>query len=374
MYIGIEAQRILRRKKHGMEIVAVELINNLQKIDVENTYTVFARNGQDENAVNSTSNFEIDRFSSISYVDWEQLRLPSRIKSKKVDLLHCTSNTAPLTLSVPLILTLHDIIFIEKTDFKGSAYQNLGNLYRKYIVPKIVKKAELIVTVSEFERKNIVERLGVPENKVKVIYNGVNPNFSIEYSQEDLERFKDKYKLPTEYIMFLGNTAPKKNTNNVVRAYVEYCLSVKDSLPIVLLDYKKKNVQAILEEMKQHKIISKFIFINYIPHHEIAFLYRGAKVFLYPSLRESFGMPILEAMACGTPVITSNTSSMPEIAGDAAELVNPFNYLEISNAIQKLLENSTLQKQYIRKGLTRAKQFTWTDAAKKLCEVYKSFE
>jgi glycosyltransferase involved in cell wall biosynthesis len=373
MYIGIEAQRILRRKKHGMEIVALELINNLQKIDLENTYTVFTRNGQDESAVNSTSNFEIERFSSISYVDWEQLRLPSRVKSKKIDLLHCTSNTAPLTLSVPLILTLHDIIFIEKTDFKGSAYQNLGNLYRKYIVPKIVKKAELIVTVSEFERKNIVERLGVPEEKVKVIYNGVNPNFSMDYRQEDLERFRIKYKLPKEYIMYLGNTAPKKNTYNVIRAYIEYCLSDTEALPLVLLDYKRRFVYDILKEVKRESLIDKFFFHNYIPHHEIAFLYRGATLFLYPSLRESFGMPILEAMACGTPVITSNTSSMPEIAADAAELVNPCEPIQISNAIKKLVHDSALQQEYISKGIARARTFTWALAAEKLRDIYNLF-
>jgi glycosyltransferase involved in cell wall biosynthesis len=373
MHIGIEAQRILRKKKHGMEIVALELIKNLQKIDLENNYVVFARNGQDENAIKCSSNFEIDKFSSISYADWEQIWLPGRISSKRIDFLHCTSNTAPLATSVPLILTLHDIIFIEGTDFKGTTYQNFGNLYRKYIVPRIVKKAGLIITVSEFERENIIDRLKVPENMVRVIYNGVNPNFSIDFTTQEMDLFRAKYNLPKEYIMFLGNTAPKKNTYNVLKAYVEYCKSTKDSLPIVLLDYKKKFVQSTLSELKQSKLINKFIFHNYIPHHEIAFLYRGAKVFLYPSLRESFGLPILEAMACGTPVITSNTSSMPEIAGDAAKLVNPFDQLEISDAIKKLVDDSSLRDQYVAKGLQRVKRFTWSLAAEKLCAVYNSF-
>ncbi|MGZ4068488.1 MAG: glycosyltransferase, partial [Bacteroidia bacterium] len=149
MHVGIEAQRILRRKKHGMEIVALELIRNLQYIDHKNKYTVFARHGQDENAIKSTPNFKVEKFSAITYVDWEQFRLPGKVTSEKIDLLHCTSNTAPLSMSVPLILTLHDIIYIEATNFKGSTYQNMGNLYRRYIVPKIVKKAELVLTVSE---------------------------------------------------------------------------------------------------------------------------------------------------------------------------------------------------------------------------------
>jgi glycosyltransferase involved in cell wall biosynthesis len=374
MNIGIEAQRILRRKKHGMEVVALELIRNLQQIDLKNNYTVFARYGQDENAITPSSNFEIDKFSSITYVDWEQVRLPARIGSKKIDLLHCTSNTAPLAVSIPLILTLHDIIFIEGTNFKGSAYQNMGNLYRKYIVPKIVKKADIIVTVSEFERENIIDRLKVSESKVKVIYNGVNSNFCTVFTEQQIEEFRAKYNLPNQYIMFLGNTAPKKNTYNVIRAYIEYCLSEKEPLPIVLLDYKRKFVLNILGELGQNTLINKFIFFNYIPHQEIAFFYRGAKLFLYPSLRESFGLPILEAMACRTPVITSNTSSMPEIAGNAAELVNPFDYMEISDAIKKLVEDTSLREHYINRGLQRVKAFTWKHTAQNLCDIYNSFK
>ena len=374
MRIGIEAQRILRKKKHGMDVVALELIKNLQEIDHQNQYVIFSRNGEDENAIAETKNFKVQKFSSFTYADWEQVKLKKAIQSQQIDLLHCTANTAPLFLSVPLILTLHDIIYLEKVDFKGTTYQNLGNLYRRYIVPKIVKNAELILTVSEFERKNIIDHLQLPEKKVQVLYNGVSPQFHNEYSLQQLDAFRAAYHLPENYILFLGNTAPKKNTPNVIKAYVEYCHTEKETIPLVLLDYKKEMVVKQLEEMHQQEVIKRIIFPGYISHHQMPLVYNAATIFLYPSLRESFGLPILEAMACGVPVITSTTSSMPEIAGRAAELVDPFNYLQIANAMKKLMQDDLLRNEFVKKGLQRVKSFTWKASAEKLLEIYNSFK
>lgn len=374
MKIGIEAQRMMRKKKHGMDVVAIELIKSLQEIDQQNEYVVFSREGEDEKAIIETKNFKIDRFPSLTYADWEQLKLKKAIRAQRINLLHCTANTAPLSLSTPLILTLHDIIYLEKIDFKGTTYQNLGNLYRRYIVPKVVKKADLILTVSEFEKENIINRLKLADDKVKVLYNGVSSKFNNLYSSQQVQDFLTTYHLPDKYIMFLGNTAPKKNTINVIKAYVEYCRTENEPVSLVLLDYKKELVQKQLEELKQAGLLDKIIFPGYIPHHEIPLMYNAATLFLYPSLRESFGLPILEAMACGTPVITSTTSSMPEIAGDAAELIDPFNYLELAGAIKKLLSNHTLQTNYKVKGLERVKKFTWKASAKKLLQFYNSFQ
>ena len=210
MRIGIEAQRIFRPKKHGMDVVAIELIRNLQEIDNKNEYFIFSRAGFQDNTIRPTSNFHVEQFPANTYADWEQIKLQKAVSRSKLDLLHCTANTAPLYSPVPFILTLHDIIYLEKVDFKGTAYQNLGNLYRRWLVPKIVKKAGLILTVSEFERENIVKRLSLPEEKVEVLYNGVSSKFSGRYTEEQLASFLQKYQLPDRYIMFLGNTAPKK--------------------------------------------------------------------------------------------------------------------------------------------------------------------
>lgn len=371
MRIGIEAQRIFRPRKHGMDVVAIELIKNLQEIDKANEYIIFGRNGVND-AFPETSNFHIHTFSSFTYADWEQISLTKKIKKEKLDLLHCTANTAPLFLSVPLIVTIHDIIYLEQVNFKGTSYQNLGNLYRRFIVPKIAKKAKLILTVSKFEKQNIIRRLKLPEEKVKVLYNGVGLQFHNQYSKKEIEQFRRKYALPSQFIMFLGNTAPKKNTINVIKAYADFCLQNQNRIPLVLLDYKKELVAKILDELNQSALLPQFVFPGYVPYNEIPLMYNAATLFLYPSLRESFGLPILEAMACGVPAITSNTSSMPEVAGDAAELINPFNYKELSDAIAKLLANEDLRNGYKQKGLQRAKKFTWKKSAEELRTIYET--
>jgi glycosyltransferase involved in cell wall biosynthesis len=372
MRIGIEAQRIFRPKKHGMDVVAIELIKNLQQLDYKNEYVVFSRKGIEDNTILETSNFRLDKFSAFTYADWEQIQLPRKIKNQKIDILHCTANTAPLGSSVTLLLTLHDIIYLENVDFKGTAYQNLGNLYRRWLVPKIVNKASLILTVSEFEKENILKRMPSTEGKVEVLYNGVSPQFNADYSQKLVEDFRKEFNLPPQFIMFLGNTAPKKNTLNVIKAYVDLCITHGNKIPLVLLDYKKEMVIKVLQELRQPELINSFIFPGYVPHQKIPLMYNAATLFLYPSLRESFGLPILEAMACGTPVITSTTSSMPEIAGDAALLVDPFQPGELTAAMHKALKNNDLLEDLRSRGLKRAASFTWKASAEKLLKVYES--
>jgi glycosyltransferase involved in cell wall biosynthesis len=234
----------------------------------------------------------------------------------------------------------------------------------------VVKKAALILTVSEFERKNIISRLKLPGEKVEVLYNGVSPQFNNLYTTAEVTAFRVQYNLPEHFIMFLGNTAPKKNTVNVIKAFASYCGEEKNPVQLVLLDYKKELVLKILEEINQTDVIRHVVFPGYIPHAQMPLMYNAADLFLYPSLRESFGLPILEAMACGTPVITSNTSSMPEVSGSAAALVDPFNYLELTSAIGQLLSDTALREQYIIAGLERCKQFTWKVSAERLLAIY----
>jgi len=370
MRIGIEVQRIFRPKKHGMEVVALELIKQIQELDTKNEYILFAKDDADRKCVDEKSNFKIETISSYSYADWEQFRLPQAVKRQKLDFLHCTCNTAPTKSPVPLLLTLHDIIYLEKVDFKGTAYQNFGNLYRRFVVPKVVEKGKIVITVSDFERKTILEKLKLPEEKVKVVYNAVNKRFSNNFSKQEIFTFQKKYSLPENFLLFLGNTAPKKNTANVIKAFADYCNQAKDIIPLVILDYDKALVEEMLSKLGFSQFLKWFIFPGYISPLDMPLMYSAATIFLYPSLRESFGLPILEAMGCGAPVITSNTSSMPEVAADAALLIDPFQYEQITEGIIKLLTNDELRNNYKQKGKERAAGFTWEASARKLLSIY----
>src|SRR5438093_381264 len=189
MKIGIEAQRLFRRKKHGMEIVALEIIRQLQKCDNSNHYILFAKNDVDDQCIKATENFSIKKINASAYPYWEQVCLPKEIKKNRLDILHCTANTAPLFCKTPMVVTIHDLIYLESVNFSGSSYQNFGNLYRRFIVPLIAKKAAIIITVSEYEKKNIAQRLGIPENKIRVVYNGANAQFKYITDKDTLNSF-----------------------------------------------------------------------------------------------------------------------------------------------------------------------------------------
>lgn len=367
--IGIEVQRLFRKKRHGMEVVALEIIKQLQEIDTFNEYFIYVRKDVDI-CINETPNFKVRVLPAKSYFTWEQLVLPAAVKKDNLDFLHSTCNTSALRLSVPLLLTLHDIIYLEKTDFKGTAYQNFGNIYRRIVVPKVVNRSKMVITVSNFERNVILERMNLPAEKIKVIYNAVNPKFRVDFKDTELDDFRKSHLIPASFVLFLGNTAPKKNTVNVIKAYVQYKRKVVEGLPIVILDYNRENVYALLEKLDAADLKSNFLFPGYIPSDQMPLLYCCSTLFLYPSLRESFGLPILEAMACGVPVITSNTSSMPEVSGDAALLVDPCNVEEITSKMIEVLDAPGLREQLRLLGLKRAAEFTWKAAAEKLLSIY----
>lgn len=370
--IGIEVQRIFRTKKHGMEVVALELIKEIQKIDESNEYFLYARKDGNEGSLEEKKNFSFRIFAAKSYFTWEQFLLPLNIKKDKIDLLHSTCNTSAIFSNIPLILTLHDIIYLEEINFKGTIYQNFGNLYRKLIVPWLIDKSRIIITVSNYEKEVILKKFKLSNEKVKVIYNAVNSKFNNDYSTEVLEDFRIKTDLPQDFVLFLGNTAPKKNTANVIKAYLDYTNVVENSLPLVILDLDRKTVFNYLDRLGKKESISKFVFPGYISSNNMPLLYNLSKLFLYPSLRESFGLPILEAMACGVPVITSNTSSMPEVAGDAALFVNPLDCNDLKETIVRVLGDEALQKNMKRNGLKRASQFTWKVSAEQLLSIYNS--
>lgn len=368
MRIGIEAQRIFRKKKHGMDIYAVELIRELQMVDHENEYFIFVKAGEDH-CIKDSANFTVVEVSGLTYADWEQISLPIAASNYQLDVLHCTSNTAPLFTNIPTILTLHDIIYLNKSFSGGSLYQGLGHYYRKWIVPMAYKKARQVFTVSEFEKECITSVLG-HASKLSAIYNGVGSKFKPLNTAEKAE-LKARKNFPDQYIFFLGNTAPKKNMKAMLEAFGLYHEINENPLPLVIAESSPSEIAGMLQELNRPGLIKNIHLTGYLSHDELPGIYAAAQLFIYPSLRESFGIPIIEAMACGTPVITSNTSSMPEVAGGAAYLINPTDPKEISQAIAWTLDNPPYHQNLRAKGLLRAMDFRWTSTAKKVKEGYE---
>lgn len=371
MRIGIEAQRIFRKKKHGMDIVAIQLIKSLQKLDLSNDYVVFVNPDEDPTAIQETANFKIVELKKSPYPIWEQKHLKQAAIDYQLDVLHCTSNTAPVNCPVPLVLTLHDIIYLERINlFSGSWYQRIGNLYRRWNVPAVVKECQSIFTVSRFEKEKIDRFFKFSNQKVKVTYNGVAGHFSPKKKSEIQPQLK-KYGLPDQYLLFLGNTDPKKNLPGVLKALK--LLDAEGKLPfdLVMPDFGESELQKILNEIQAPNLRSRIHLTGYIANQDLPYIYSGAALFLYPSLRESFGLPILEAMACGCPVITSNTSSMPEVAGDAALIIDPLQPEQIAGAIDQLLNSEELKADLIKKGFERTPLFSFDHSAELILKAYQ---
>jgi len=380
MIIGIEGQRLFRKKKHGMDMVALELIKNLQDIDHENEYYIFVKPDEDDSVLKETSNFKIIKLDGGSYPVWEQFALPKAAKKYGCELLHCTSNTAPLFTNIPLVTTLHDIIYMESSYYKiltgsATAYQKFGNVYRKLIVPRVVKKSDKIITVSHFEKNRIAEFFDIEEdNRLEAVYNGVSTHFKPISDEAELKRVKEKYHLPDNFFFFLGNTDPKKNTKGVLKAFSDFLKQTKSDYKLVMLDYDMNELKKLLDEIGDKQLMNQIVLTGYVVNTDLPAIYSLSTIFLYPSLRESFGIPMLEAMACGVPVITSNTSSMPEVSGDAAHIVNPYNPEEITEGIIKILSEKEYSENLCKKGIERSKLFSWKNMAEQILVLYNEIK
>ena len=368
MKIGIEAQRIFRANKHGMDYVVLQEILQLQQIDKENEYFVFVKPGPDR-CVQDSDNVHVIELNTPSYPLWEQWALPRAAKKAGVEILHCTSNTAPLWCDTPLVLTLHDIIFLEPRDKNNrSLYQNMGWLYRRLVVPRILHKCRRIITVSNFELDNIKRKLHLPQQQLAMIYNGYNEWFR---RMDDTHDTYKKYIPQKGYIFFLGNTDPKKNTERTLVAYARYLERSTVKRPLLMADLDRQYLADIISRNHIEHIREHLHLPGYIPNSDLPAIYNDAFAFLYTSLRESFGIPLLEGMACGTPVITSNTSSMPEIGGPEAILVNPEKSDEIADMMIRLETDDDFYQSKRKAGLERAKLFSWCRTAEQLLQLYR---
>ncbi len=377
MIIGIEGQRLFRKKKHGMDMVALELIRNLQEIDKINEYVLFIKPDLDDMVIKESANFRVVKLSGGFYPFWEQFALPKAAKKAGCQLLHCTSNTAPICTSIPIVVTLHDIIYMESSYLKilrgsGTWYQKIGNIYRKIIVPRVIKKSEKIITVSKFEKNRIGQFFGMEnDTRLTAVYNGVSEHFKPVTNEDELRRVKEKYDLPEHFFFFLGNTDPKKNTKGTLLAFSNYLKRTNKEVELVMLDYDLIELQKLLDEIGDKNLISKIKLTGYVINTDLPAIYTLSELFLYPSLRESFGIPMLEAMACGTPVITSSTSSMPEVAGDAALLIDPLAPSEITEAIIRITTDLSLRSNLIKKGFEQSARFSWKAMAQNVLELYQ---
>lgn len=287
----------------------------------------------------------------------------------EADIYHFVNFVVPPRVKGRIINTVYDMVY--KTFPQTMEKANYRKLDRS--LKDSCSRADAVITISENSKQELMGYLGVPEEKIHIIPPGVD--LSVYKPMEALSKamadIRQKYSLPEKYLLYLGTIEPRKNIPTVIRAFHQFSLSDKQGYKLVVAGKKGWMFQEVFDLVTSLGLKDKVIFSGYVDEEDKPYIYAGADVFLFPSLYEGFGMPPLEAMACGVPVITSNTSSLPEVVGDAGIQTDPLDVEAISSAIMQLTSDSELRQTLVAKGLQRAQGFTWTDSVKKLLKVYE---
>lgn len=290
----------------------------------------------------------------------QQWELPQLLKSIRADLFHAPSFMAPLFCPCPMVMTIHDLNHMVLPQF----YTPFHQFYYQIFVRSCIRRSEYILTVSNFSKNEIVRNLRVPSDKVFVTYNGVSAKYHPIDDPDLLAYVRDIYELPERFIFCLTNNKPHKNVHQLVRAY---CYSTID-IPLVLACPVDRNIIRIAENYgKKHLVyFAKFIHEEHLPS-----VYSMTHLFVYPSTYEGFGLPPLEALACGAPVVVARSSSLPEVVGDAAIFTNPFDYQDIARALELGVRDEDLRARLRRHAVVHAKRFSWQSMADQTLAIYE---
>ena len=232
------------------------------------------------------------------------------------------------------------------------------------------KRSTRVLTVSESSKRDIRRFVDIPSGKVDVIYNSYDPRFAVEPAADTVDHVRERYQLQGQFVLYAGNVKPHKNLERLIDAFHIVRSRGLDQLKLVLIGDEISKYTALRRAVHKHQLHNYVRFLGYLPEDTLAVMYRLAGVFVFPSLYEGFGLPPLEAMASGTPVITSNVSSLPEVVGDAALMIDPYEPAAIADAMQRVLEDPALAADLSRRGLARAREFSWERSIARVREIY----
>ncbi|MGQ9630788.1 MAG: glycosyltransferase family 4 protein [bacterium] len=368
MRIGLDACG-LTRDRTGVGSYAHQLIAHLTKVDDENEYVLFGNKPRRT----SLSDFSPPLEGHLADVPldslWMQAYLPFKLRKEGIEIFHGLSFTVPLAFGGPRIATIHDI-----TAFMPEGIHTPSTrLKHRLFARASARSAQRIIAVSENTKRDAMALLGIGEERIRVIHLGVSREYRPISDVVELERVRRKYGLPERFILFVGTLEPRKNAVGLIEAYGRLVSHMSDVPKLVIAGKRGWLFEGIFQRVRELRLEDRIIFPGFVDSGDLPGLYNLAEVFVWPTLYEGFGLPPLEAMACGVPVVTSNTSSIPEVVGDGALKVNPRDPGEIAEAISCVLGDRSLRDSLRKKGLERAKGFTWEECARRTVEVYSEF-
>lgn len=363
----------IREKLGGGGKYSQMILSEISKIDIENDYYLFVSEKGKINFQINKKNFKfiIANFnpeSVLSRIFWEQIIFPIKLKLLKPDLVFVPAVAIPFLFKGKFLTTIHDIAY-KKNKLK---YSWLRSKYISFVTAISLKKSDTIFTVSDFSKHEIENEFKVKQKKILITYNGVNEGFFKVYDQNQILDFKKRFNLPNKFILYVGAIEPGKNLDKLFIAFSILSEEYTD-FRLVLTSGIGWSQSVLFDLIDKLNLRSKIIFLPYIQDKELPFLYKSATLLAYLSEYEGFGIPVLEAMASGIPVITSNSDAIKEFAGDAVLSVNPSIIEEVVSGLRKIIDDTKYNEQLVKTGLQRARNFTWNRSAQIILDRINSY-
>ena len=367
---------VRRTRDFGIGTYIRNLIHARAAIDHENHYILVACHADEPDLADLPPNFEIALYARQD-VEWmDQFAFYFFLRTIRADLVHLPLNLVPLLMPKPYVVTIHDMGSL----LFGNRTHQMRSNYRMFLFRRGLLRAERVIAVSTATRRDVENVLGIPPNRIRQIYDAPDPHFSrpLDSGTQSAERLQtlERYQIDYPFLLYAGAVRPQKNIPRLVEAFavlrgdLEHHPVYKD-LRLIIIGDEISKYPALRRAVIKTRVEKLVRFLGFVPLDTLRVFFEAASAFVFPSLYEGFGLPPLEAMACGTPVVTSSVSSLPEVTGNAAMLVNPENVFDIARGIREVLLDEALRAELIRRGHQQVRRFSWATAARQVLEIYQ---
>jgi glycosyltransferase involved in cell wall biosynthesis len=364
MRIAIDARKL---RDFGIGTYIRNILIELSRLDQQTEYIVLCRPDDVDSGDVLGRNFRMVPEPAPTYSVAEQFRIPLSLARERVNLVHEPHYVLPPLVRCRSVVTIHDCIHLMFPEYLPN---KLAHVYAKGSMWTASKKADRILTVSEASKRDILRFFNVRPEKVVVVHNAIDERFLSPPNAERMDLTRQRYQLDHPFVLYVGNIKPHKNIQRLIAAFGRARGQCQDDLKLIIIGDEISKYPALRQSVHKHKLDKHVRFLGFQPMETLAAFYRLARAFVFPSLYEGFGLPPLEAMACGAPVVTSNVSSLPEVAGGAALLVDPYDEEAIASGIVRAVTDESLRADLIEKGKERARMFSWKQSVRNIHSIY----